>query len=362
MDIGGVGGRLSGINFTLEPTSVLEASATTAAVRKSLKIGSHTLLPGKVPIGGVTDGDTGEVIGSNRRTVRGRLANTNSTEAGEAGSEEAKEALAGKIEGKEIYYEVGEKDGDGRTVMAIYLGTKPENLVDVNAEMIEEGHSHCFFYDEDGLELGGINVKGYDPEKKNLKEAYLGLQKNAQDTKIEIWNSELTKRGLEVARITRLNHKLSPNSQSIRLVATSQAPINLADLRIGSVEGGQDPKDAKFLPQLPNYTLEPGRTISVIVGKREDQDEEVFLDTKSDPPRVYVKSDEDFWNRDGSTAIVLTKDGKQVDAKRTKKTVTLPPGWNDYLGYKASLAQMPPPPTQGMSLALFQTLMSKKSG
>jgi micrococcal nuclease len=93
---------------------------------------------------GISDGDTITVL-EGREQTKVRLVGIDTPESKQAFGSKAKQALSGKVFGKQVRVEWSEKDRYGRTLGQIYLGKRW-----INREMVESGFAwHYKQYSKD---------------------------------------------------------------------------------------------------------------------------------------------------------------------------------------------------------------------
>ena len=94
---------------------------------------------GKVPAGGVGDGDTLTLLTERREEVRIRLSDIDTPERRQPYGDRARQALSDLAFGKAVRVVVVDTDRHGRTVGRVH-----EGAVDVNAEMVRRGAAWVF--------------------------------------------------------------------------------------------------------------------------------------------------------------------------------------------------------------------------
>ncbi len=114
----------------------LLALALLAVLSSVPAAGAETPLIGRVQH--VADGDT-LTVKTDRARYRIRLHEIDAPEHRQPGSREARQALAGKVEGKYVRVEVETVDDYGRTVGKVWLGNR-----DINRELVREGHAWAY--------------------------------------------------------------------------------------------------------------------------------------------------------------------------------------------------------------------------
>jgi len=183
---------------------------------------------------------------------------------------------------------------------------KVENgFLDISASLIRKGWGHAYF----------VDIK--DEEQYAC---YIYLQAQAKQEKIGIWELSTFQRGAEFKSIhitsfhPNAKGAINPGTgkyedeplfnEYVRIVNTSNAPINMRDYRIYNKASGKK-------VDLPYFILPPGRTLKIATGD---------IKTNSDPKKELVLSlamDKPFWeNKDegGACLIIEDLDGNTVDS------------------------------------------------
>ena len=182
-----------------------------------------------------------------------------------------------------VYRGDRKRDGYGRLLAEIRVGDK-----DLSEELLRQGFGHLF-----------LLADGVPPAQQAR---LLGAQEEAKAAKRGIWSLERYQNPLDVSSFHangRGNDEDDPNVEYFRLVNISALPVDLGTLTVTNRAG----KSWK----LPRMVLEPGRTVQVLSGVKDEVQ-------YPGPEHIFLGNEEPIWDNAGDTLTV--KQGNEVVLQR----------------------------------------------
>lgn len=231
----------------------------------------------------VYDGDTVTIATGD--PVRLRWVNTPELRPLEAFAEEARDAAASFVAGKQVLLSYAEpnRDGYGRLVADVVV-----DGISLEEQLLRRGLAHVMLLPpiEDGLDY--------------LFEA----QDEAKHAGLGIWSTDRYRGVLHITSFHangRGNDRADPNVEYLRVCNITDQPQDLGGYRITNIR--------KQSWTFPAFTLPAGHTVKVHTGRGRDQ---------TDPRQqiaIHLGSDVPIWNNGRDLATIWDPQGEKVDER-----------------------------------------------
>ena len=226
----------------------------------------------------VVDGDSLRIDFDGRGPAELRLAGINAPEAGECWADESRAALE-RIAGERVSVHGDERDRFGRRLGTVFAGS-----IDVNLEMIRQGHAIA-------LTEGGESAIAAEEVAVAARSGLWSPVACGPGTRIDVTVSEI------------VFDPPGPDAEDLDreyVVVTNQGPA--ADLTGWTL---RDESSAHRFRFPDGFRLEAGATVVVRTGCGDDTPEE-----------LHWCADGPIWNNAGDMALLLDPAGTVVDRRR----------------------------------------------